>query len=142
MVPRGVGGEFVAGLSGVVERHQHAAGGVKRVAADAAAFHAALAQLLQRAPAQFIRAHGAHHPRFRAEAGGVTGEVRGRTPEMCRVGIHVPQHFTETGDDRSRTHTMPSFFWMSSSGTPLVSGTIVLTQMSCRTIMKAKNEKT
>ena len=36
---------------------------------------------------------------------------------------------------------MPSFFCISSNVIPFVSGTMVLTQMSCRTIMKQKNPK-
>ena len=37
---------------------------------------------------------------------------------------------------------MPSLRCICSSGTPLVSGTMVFTQMSCRTIMPQKNRKT
>ena len=37
---------------------------------------------------------------------------------------------------------MPSFSCISSSGTPLVSGTAIFTQMSCSTIMPQKNTKT
>jgi len=39
-------------------------------------------------------------------------------------------------------YSMPSCFWISSSGTPFVSGTMVFTQMTCSTIIPAKNAKT
>ena len=39
-------------------------------------------------------------------------------------------------------YSIPSCFWICSRGTPLVSGTIVETQRSWRTIMPVKNEKT
>ena len=39
-------------------------------------------------------------------------------------------------------YSIPSCFWICSSGTPFVSGTIVFTQINWRTIMPAKNEKT
>src|SRR5665213_4240921 len=41
-----------------------------------------------------------------------------------------------------RNHSMPSCCWICASGTPLVSGTIVFTQMSWSTIMPQKNRKT
>ena len=47
-----------------------------------------------------------------------------------------------TGTFNAQPYSMPSCFWICSSGTPFVSGTVVFTQMSCRTIMPEKNEKT
>ena len=56
-----------------------------------------------------------------------------------RVGILVPTS-RDTGERCN--YSIPSCFWICSNGTPFVSGTIVFTQMSCKTIMAAKNEKT
>src|SRR6266550_6472425 len=143
MVPRRVGGNFVAGLACGIERHQHPTRGVHPVAAHAPAFHGAPAQRIQRAIAEFISTDCTHHPGVRTKTRRVTCEVGGRAAEMCGIGIHVPQHFTYPDNYGRRTHTStPSCFWISSSGTPLVSGTIVLTQRSCSTIMPQKKRKT
>ncbi len=41
-----------------------------------------------------------------------------------------------------KPYSIPNCLWICSSGTPFVSGTMVFTQISCRTIMPAKNENT
>src|SRR6202158_1189796 len=82
-----------------------------------------------------------------AQSVRMIGEVRWRSAELWPSEKQVPQHFPHA--DHIRVHgkvhaaySMPSCFWICSSGTPFVSGTIVFTQMSCRTIMPAKNAKT
>ena len=71
---------------------------------------------------------------------------------MLAAGKQVPEHFAEADDlkfmdpcrlmDDRIALDVRSFCWISSSGTPLVSGTIVFTQISCSTIMPQKNRKT
>ena len=52
------------------------------------------------------------------------GHVGGRAAEVLAVGKDVPEDFARSDDYRPRRR------WISSSGTPLVSGTLVKTQTS------------
>jgi hypothetical protein len=103
VIPRGVGGEFVAGDAGGIEAHEHGACRVVRVSDEMRAVDAVLAERSKRAVAEFVRADGTHHPRRRAKARGMTREICGRSAEVRGVGVNVPQHFTEPDDDGART---------------------------------------
>jgi len=113
----------------------HDAGRVVGQPCDGAAVHTASSKALQCFVAARVRAHGADHQRVSAEPCRVHGHVRGRATEVLAVGEDVPQHLARAGDYRPRRR------WISSNGTPLVSGTIVSTQTSCSVIMPQKNRK-
>ncbi len=62
--------------------------------------------------------------------------------EQCRqpceaTGQPAPSHNLQTA-----SHPIPMRFCICSSGTPLVSGTMHFTQMSCNTIIPQKKRKT
>jgi hypothetical protein len=103
MIPRGVGGEFVAGDTGGIEAHEHGACGVVRVSDEMRAVDAVLAERSEGTVAEFVRADGAHHPRLRAKARRMTREICGRSAEVRGVGVNVPQHFADPDDNGSRT---------------------------------------
>src|SRR5437899_9085955 len=75
------------------------------------------------------------------------GEVRWCSSELWPGEKQVPQHFSHA--DNVKVHgkssrqkfmaaySMPSCFWICSSGIPFVSGTNVFTQISWSTIMPA-----
>ena len=65
------------------------------------------------------------------------GALRGRAP--LRPGERRGEHqYARRGEQHAPHATTPSCFWISSSGTPLVSGTMVATQTSCNTIIPQK----
>lgn len=58
--------------------------------------------------------------------------------ELILYHNNVRPHFVQPKKHIfSKSYSMPSSFWISSSGTPLVSGIMKMTQSSCRTIIKA-----
>ena len=79
-----------------------------------------------------------------AERARVIGEVRRSAAQLRPGGQQVPQHFADAEDPEAHagSGSMPSRLCICSSGTPLVSGTMVFTQTSCSTIMPQKNRKT
>jgi hypothetical protein len=93
-----------------------------------------------------ILSHARDYLGLSSQSVGMIGEVRWRSSLLWTGEKQVPQHFSHADEIRihGKVHGLfdASCFWICSSGTPFVSGTIVFTQMSCRTIMLAKNEKT
>ena len=60
-----------------------------------------------------------------------------RCPKLNPVNVLAVSHFR-----LNLLYSIPNRFWICSSGTPFVSGTIVFTQRSWSTIMPQKNRKT
>lgn len=79
-----------------------------------------------------------------AQRVGVIGEVSRRASKLRAVGQQIRQHLAYADYFEAHTwlYSIPSCFCICSKGIPLVSGTIVFTQINCSTIMKAKNENT
>src|SRR5205809_432217 len=89
-----------------------------------------------------IAPHGTDQPRLGAERGGVQCHVGWRAAEVIAVREHVPERFAQARDDGPcHQAASPRRRWISSSGTPLVSGTIVRTQTSCSPIIPQKKRK-
>src|SRR5437868_6096129 len=142
MVPRRVHSKSIARSAGTIECHIYFASGEASLARDAGGIDAVGCQDGQRLRAQIVDANSADQRRVGAKRCGMAGEIRGSSAKARSVRIHIPQHFSNRGNNRPLLHAAtPSCFWISSSGTPLVSGTIVRTQISCSTIMKQKNVK-
>ena len=126
-----------------IKLDSHRAGRLLRIDVHQARIDPELLQNLDRLSAALVVTHGTHHGHLRAQDGGMAGEVRGRAAKAWAVWKEIPKDLTE-GDDTRLCHALvaPNPCSMSSSGRPLVSGTMHFTHTSWRTIMKQKKPKT
>ncbi len=113
----------------------HDAGRMTGQAGDSRAVHSPGGKPFQCGIAARVASDCAHERRVGTQGRGMHDYIRGRAAEVIAVGKQVPQHFACANDQRPRRR------WISSSGTPLVSGTIVSTQTSCSAIMPQKKRK-
>ena len=97
----------------------------------------------QNSAAKFVFADARHDAGVRAKGAGVIGKIGRRAAKLRARRKQVPKDFADSNDFETHggPYSIPKRIWICSSGTPLVSGTMVFTQISCRTIIKVKNEK-